>query len=168
VEPYRLLHRDGHWYLIAYCRRRRALRSFRVDRIRSLEVTRAVFLPEPELDLDAYLDETFGLLWDGRTYAVRIRFTPYQARWICEDQWHPSQTLVRRADGSVEVLMEVTGLADVTRWVLSYGGEAEVIGPPVLRHRVAREARRMAERYTEDTGGSTKEHRHPGTHPSNQ
>ncbi|WP_243664654.1 WYL domain-containing protein [Rhodothermus marinus] len=31
--------------------------------------------------------------------------------------------------------------------MLSYGAECEVIGPPVLRHRIASEARRMAERY---------------------
>lgn len=149
VEPYRLLHRDGHWYLIAYCRWREGFRSFRVDRIRSLTVTDEVFLHDPDLDLDAYLDETFGIHWDAQKYLVCIRFSPYQARWIQEEQWHPTETLVRRDDGSVELRMQVTGLADVTRWVLSYGGEAEVLSPPVLRHRVAREARRMAERYAE-------------------
>ncbi len=149
VEPFRLLYRDGYWYLIAYCRLRRELRSFRIDRIRSIQVSDEIFLIDPETDLDAYLDETFGMHWDERKYLVCIRFSAYQARWIREDAWHPTQTLVERADGSVELRMEVTGLADVTRWVLSYGGEAEVLSPSVLRHRVAREARRMAERYAE-------------------
>ena len=149
VEPYRLLHRDGYWYLIGYCRWRNGLRSFRLDRIRGLEVTREVFLPEEALDLDAYLEETFGMHWDAQTYAVCIRFTPYQSRWIKENEWHPTQTLVERADGSVELRMEVTGLTDVIRWVLSYGGEAEVISPPVLRRRVAAEAHHMAALYTD-------------------
>ena len=60
--------------------------------------------------------------------------------------------MTERADGSLEVRMQVAGLVDVARWALSYGGEAEVISPPVLRHRVAREARRMAARYAHDTG----------------
>lgn len=158
VEPYRLLYRDGYWYLIAYCRWRDDLRSFRLDRIRSFEVTSEVFLHDADIDLDAYLEETFGMHWDAKTYAVCIRFSAYQGRWIMENEWHPTQTLLTRADGSVELRMEVTGLADVTRWVLSYGGEAEVISPPVLRHRVAREARRMAQFYRHDTGVATQEH----------
>lgn len=149
VEPYRLLHRDGFWYLIGYCRHREDVRSFRVDRIRGLTVTDEIFLPEADLDLDAYLDETFGMHWDDRRYHVHVRFSPYQARWIREQEWHPTQVMTQRPDGTLDLRMEVTGLADVTRWVLSYGGEAEVISPPVLRHRVAREARRMTERYAE-------------------
>lgn len=153
IEPYRLLSRDGYWYLIAYCRTREDLRSFRIDRIRSLDVTDEVFLHDTAIDLDDYLDETFGIHWDERTYPVRIRFSPYQARWIEEEKWHPTQLMTKRRDGSLELHMKVTGLADVAQWVLSYGGEAEVLSPPVLRHRVAREARRMAAQYT-DVGPS--------------
>ncbi|ARA93463.1 DNA-binding transcriptional regulator [Rhodothermaceae bacterium RA] len=147
VEPYRVFHRDGFWYLIGYCRRRQDVRSFRIDRIRGLTVTDEIFLPEADFDLDAYLDETFGMHWDGRCHPVHIRFSAYEARWIREQEWHPTQILIERPDGSLDLHMEVTGLTDVTRWVLSYGGEAEVISPPVLRHRVAREARRMAALY---------------------
>lgn len=150
VEPYRLLNRDGHWYLIAYCRRRDDLRSFRLDRIRGLQVTGEIFLHDPDLDLDAYLDETFGMHWDARTYAVCIRFSPYQARWIRETEWHPTQQMVARPDGSLDLHLQVTGLTDVARWVLSYGGEAEVVSPPVLRHRIAAEARRMAAVYEKE------------------
>lgn len=154
VEPYRLLYRDGFWYLIAYCRLRKELRSFRIDRIRGVRVTGEIFSPDPEIDLDVYLDETFGMHWDERKYLVCIRFSPYQARWIREAEWHPTQTMVERGDGSLELRMEVTGLADVTRWVLSYGAEAEVLSPPLLRHRVAAEARRMAAMYPPEAPGS--------------
>lgn len=149
VEPYRLLNRDGHWYLIANCRLREELRSFRLSRMRGVTVTDEVFLHDAEVDVDGYLDETFGIHWDERKYLVCIRFSPYQARWIREEIWHPTQTLLEHPDQSLELRMEVTGLVDVTRWVLSYGGEAEVISPPVLRHRVAREIRRMAALYAD-------------------
>ncbi|PTL75418.1 WYL domain-containing protein [Vitiosangium sp. GDMCC 1.1324] len=36
---------------------------------------------------------------------------------------------------------------EVEAWVLGFGDEAEVIGPPELRERVARKARAMAQRY---------------------
>ena len=36
VDPYALVHRSGWWYLVAFCHLRRALRTFRVDRIQAL------------------------------------------------------------------------------------------------------------------------------------
>jgi len=147
VEPYHLLWKQGRGYLIAYCRLRRAMRDFRIDRIRTMEIGDEVFARDPSFDLDEYLGPAFGMHRGERTYAVHIRFSAYQARWIREEQWHPSQIMTRRPDGTLDVRMQVAGLADVARWVLSYGGEAEVISPPVLRHRVAREARRLAMLY---------------------
>lgn len=150
VEPLLLLVQQGRWYLVAYCRLRQGLRHFRLDRMRSLTLTDEAFAVPADRDVDAYLEPSFGVHYDARTYAVCVRFSPYQARWIREEHWHESQVLVERADGSLELRMQVTGLADVTRWVLSYGSEAEVLSPPVLRHRVARETRRMANLYCSD------------------
>jgi len=150
VEPYSLLSYQGRWYLIAYCRLREGMRDFRIDRVRALKMHQAVFEIRPDYDLDAYLGPAFGMFRGDRTYAVHVRFTPYQARWIQEERWHASQIMTRRPDGSLDVRMQVTGLNDVARWVLSYGAEAEVISPPVLRHRVASEARRMAACYDGD------------------
>jgi len=38
VEPYALVHRWGWWYVVGYCRMRKALRTFRVDRIRNMQI----------------------------------------------------------------------------------------------------------------------------------
>lgn len=149
VEPYFLLCYQGRWYLIAYCRLRQAMRDFRLDRIRALEATDEVFAVPSDFDEEAYLGPAFGMHRGERTFAVCVRFTPYQARWVREERWHPSQVMTERGDGSLDVRMQVAGLSDVARWALSYGGEAEVISPPVPRHRVAREARRMAALYVE-------------------
>lgn len=151
VEPYALVSYGGRWYLVAWCRLRQGLRDFRLDRIRALAPTDDVFALPPDFDLEAYLGPAFGMHRGERTYAVHVRFTPYQARWIREERWHESQVMLERADGSLDVRMQVAGLVDVARWALSYGGEAEVLSPPVLRHRVAREARTMAALY-EDVG----------------
>ena len=45
VEPYTALEAAGHWYVVGWCRTRNAVRGFRVDRIRSLQVTTATFAP---------------------------------------------------------------------------------------------------------------------------
>lgn len=39
VEPLGAIVKDGHWYLIAWCRLRDGVRAFRDDRVRSVDVT---------------------------------------------------------------------------------------------------------------------------------
>jgi proteasome accessory factor B len=53
VEPIAFAHEDGTWYLLAWCRRRRAGRTFRVDRITAARLTGE---PCPPRDID----EVFG------------------------------------------------------------------------------------------------------------
>ncbi|MDQ6947386.1 MAG: WYL domain-containing protein [Actinomycetota bacterium] len=45
VEPLAFAFRDDHWYLLAWCRRRRAGRSFRFDRITAAWPTTEHFVP---------------------------------------------------------------------------------------------------------------------------
>jgi len=149
VEPEELLRRDGYWYLVGYCRLRSERRTFRLDRIQAYDVRSEVFYRDSS-DLDAYLDETFGMHWDERPHTVKIRFSAYQARWINEVQWHPTEIKLLHDDGRLDLTMTVTGLDDVCRWVMQYGSQAEVISPPMLRNKVAREARRMHDKYNTD------------------
>ncbi len=41
IQPYAVLHANGRWYLIGDCLSRKALRSFRLDRLMDLEVCTA-------------------------------------------------------------------------------------------------------------------------------
>ena len=149
VEPYALLAYSGAWYLIAWCRVRKGMRDFRVDRIAHLEPTRETFARRADFDLDAYLGPAFSVFHGEAEHTVRLRFSPFMARWIREGVWHESQILVDLPDGSLELQMTVRGFIDVVSWVLSFGGECEVLQPPVLRERVAREANRLIQLYAD-------------------
>lgn len=47
VEPMGYVGGSDHWYLLAWCRERDALRAFRLDRIASAVATREVVKPRP-------------------------------------------------------------------------------------------------------------------------
>lgn len=57
IEPYAVMHTDGRWYLIGYCLSRRALRTFRLDRVTDLEVGAAGFQRPANFDARHYLEE---------------------------------------------------------------------------------------------------------------
>lgn len=57
VEPYAVMHSDGRWYLIGWCLARGAVRTFRLDRMRELEVGSETFEPVVGFDARKYLAE---------------------------------------------------------------------------------------------------------------
>lgn len=147
VNPYRVLARDGHGYLVGWCHRRRDVLIFRMDRIRSVEPTSDVFAVPADFDLATFLGPMFGMFRDRDVVNVKVRFTPWVARWIREEVWHPSQTLTDLPDGSLQVDLTVTGLEDVKRWILGFGQHAELLEPLVLRREITEAIDAMARIY---------------------
>lgn len=146
IHPLHLLFRAGRGYLTAFCRTRQSIQTFRTNRIRALEITDEAFARPLDFDAQAYVEPMFGVFRDPVVSHVRIRFSPKVAPWILEERWHASQQTTTLADGSVDLEMDVTGLMDLSRWVLSFGAEAEVIEPEPLRNAVRDELHRVADR----------------------
>jgi proteasome accessory factor B len=74
---------------------------------------------------------------------VRIRFDAWAARLIGERIWHESQEIQRLRDGEIELRLELGGLEEVERWVLSWGEHASVVAPRALRDKVRAAASRI-------------------------
>ena len=52
------MHTDGRWYLIGHCLSRKALRTFRLDRVADLEVTAATFRRPADFDPRRHLQQS--------------------------------------------------------------------------------------------------------------
>jgi proteasome accessory factor C len=83
VEPLAIVDIDGEWYLVAYCRLRRAERSFRIDRVRDVELLDEKFTPPADFDISRYRREEM-FFPSGHETPVRVRFAPESARWAGE------------------------------------------------------------------------------------
>jgi len=141
VQPYHLTEIDGGWYLLAFDLERQARRTFAVQRIRGVEVLVHRFLRNRDFTLEDHFAGSFGV-WagdgkDAPVYSIEIRFTGYAARVVAEREWHPSQSVTElNGEDQVALRLELRALEDVTRWILGFGSQAEVIGPPELRELV--------------------------------
>lgn len=62
IKPYAVLHTDGRWYLIGYCLSRKALRTFRLDRVADLEMRAATFQPPARFDPRSYLKQSMPFI----------------------------------------------------------------------------------------------------------
>ncbi len=83
----------------------------------------------------------------GEPVRVRLRFAPEAARWVKEAHFHDSQQVEELADGAILFEVTVKGTREITRWILGYGAEVEVLEPESVRQAVAEAGKKMAELY---------------------
>ena len=149
VRPYHLLYHRGELYLISWCEEKKTWRDFLLGRIRALEVLEpdAAFVRDPAFKIVDYLANGLGVHHGEEMVSVRARFSPYQSRWIRERQYHHSQKIEELPGGGLILTMQVAGTEEAQRWLLSYGGEVEVLEPLELRVAMAEEAKKLVNIY---------------------
>ena len=149
VQPYYLLHFRGETYLIAWCELRQEFRDFFLGRVRDWQLLPddCAFVRQSDFDPDAYLQQSLHLQRGAEQVTVRARFSAYQARWIRERQYHPSQQIEEQPDGSLILTMQVAGTEEARRWLMGYGAEVEVLEPTALRTQIRQEIKNLQKIY---------------------
>lgn len=143
VDAYHLANINGEWYLFAYDHARKDLRTFVPARIQFVKPTGKTFERTQKFSLEKRLRDSFGVHSGEGEFEVVIRFNARAADYIREKKWHPSQTLRDLKGGGAELKMKLSSLAEVQRWVLSWGGDAEVLKPRELVESIHTAARKI-------------------------
>jgi proteasome accessory factor B len=144
VDPYHIFSWQGDWYLVAFCRLRKEMRTFKISRIVGAEPTTGGFSRPADFSIDKYLGDAFRICRGDKPRNVKVRFRAKVAPWIREKLWHPKQKLKEEKGGGVVLEFPASHLDEVFGWVMSWGAAAKVIEPKELRDRVREEAREMA------------------------
>ena len=139
VDPYHLWYAAGGLYLIGYCHRRRDVRMFAVERIRSLAITDHPYQLPLGFDVEAYVQDALVVM-RGRQIAVELLFDRPTAAWARDRVWHPSQELAPLRDGKLRMTLRVADTRELVGWILSFGRGVKVVRPAALRDKVQEEA----------------------------
>lgn len=120
-------------YLIGFDEGRDGLRTFKIERIRSVTVTARRFEPPEPGTIETMLRQAWDIIADQPPTEVELRFVPSVAGRVAETTWHPTQRLEPQTDGSLIWRATVSGTIELRLWVLSWGDEVEVLAPAGLR-----------------------------------
>jgi len=152
VHPYRLLFSRRSWYLIGRSSLHRSTRTFNVGRIRSLELLEDGYQIPRGFSVERYLRNAWHMIPEpGPDKEVVVRFSRLVAQNVAEVGWHKTQRLVFNEDGTLDFHVTVSGLREISWWILGYGSQAEVLRPPELRRILAGHAARLVEMYGYET-----------------
>ncbi len=147
VDPYTFIFSKGGLYLLGYAHNRRAVRTFALERIAAVSIDKERFEMPVGYDPEKHFRGAFGIV-DEEPFSIRLRFSAAVAHAIEERLWHPTQTIVRQKDGSLELAFTAGGRMEIISWILSYGSHAELLEPVGLRAEIAATAAQMAAAYS--------------------
>lgn len=144
INPYAVLHTDGRWYLIGHCLLRKALRTFRMDRISNLNICASNFRRPNDFDARLYLKERMPFIQSDYQIDVWIDMPIEEAerifvsmRVVAED--HEGGTRLRCGRDRLEMFAAM---------LLSTGRRIVVHSPVEMREtfrRLAQQATRAAD-----------------------
>jgi len=148
ADPYGFIVSNGRIYCVAFDHDRHDKRTFAVDNVSDAELTARTFVRPADFDVEGFAAASIsGVMHADSTSAVRVRFAPRVAKAAVAARVVAERQIERFDDGSVEIEYRVADVDEVLRWVLGWGAQAEVVGPPELRRRIATLAREIAAKY---------------------
>jgi predicted DNA-binding transcriptional regulator YafY len=152
IEPYYIEPAaPGHAsYVIGYCHLKNAIRTFKMERIESAELTNEHYMIPADFDANDFFGSSWGIVVEGEVKTVRLRIEDRDIiRIMQETIWHPSQMLERQQDGSMIMTLRVTYTVDLYSWILRWGEKVEVLEPPEIRQEIMRTAKATLQVYRE-------------------
>lgn len=145
IEPLGVVYHNDAWYAVAWCRLRKGLRHFRVDRMVEVACTGERFAVRKDFSLAEHLAQ------EGRGGQAPIEVVVRTMRSVAArtraDEWFEivSERVVDRE--RVELTLRAHALEVVAWWIVSTAGDAVAVSPPELREKVAVMAEAILEKH---------------------
>jgi predicted DNA-binding transcriptional regulator YafY len=148
IEPHGVLHTDGRWYVIGHCLLRKDRRTFRLDRVSHLEISKASFKRPTDFDARQFLAQRMPFLQTDYQIDVWID-TPFEqatalfAPWRVATEAEGEGTRLRCGRDKLEMFAGM---------LLATGCRIVVHSPPELRTTFRELGRRAVEAGKENPG----------------
>ena len=147
IRPFHIASLENQWYVFGEDLDREQLRTFALPRMRNARATSTRFRRPAEFSISKVLSGSFGVFEGGQKHSIRLQFDAFAGRLVSERTWHESQRIKTARDGSMTMQLELGGLEEIQRWILSWGSHVRVLAPAELANRVGTEARAVAAFY---------------------
>ncbi len=155
IEPFFLKIFRQRWYITGRNVKDNAIKTYALDRMTDVVVETTTFELPPDFDSKEYVNDAFGIIFSkGKTYTVRIKADPRQAKYLRTLPLHHSQS-ERISDGYSEFTYRLRLTGDLVNELLSFGPSITVLSPPELRAMITDSLRRSLALYAEPDASPT-------------
>ena len=147
LHPYRLAFAQGGLYLLAHVPAYEAVRTFAVDRIKSVSIEKQTFTPPRDVPEDFFANSLGVSTGTGPPERVEIAFDASIAPYVRARVWHASQEVRDLDDGALLLTLRVCHDWALRSWILSWGASAKVASPAPLAEQIRQDLIGAQARY---------------------
>jgi len=149
VEPYAVKESRHRWYVIAYDLNDKTVKSFALDRLTNLEISRRPFQQAQTFDVSEYYRHSFGIIGPDnmKPQDIILEFNPYQGKYIKSLPLHESQKIISDTSEGLTVHLRIIPTLDFVMELLSMGMNVKVIKPKSLVKEVCEIYKKALQQY---------------------
>ena len=141
VEPLKLVFKGYAWYVYAFCHMKNDFRIFKVSRIKNLMIKEELFVRNaPE---NIFMESN-----DVNTNMLRIVLKIHSSMAFRVHDEFAQGSIVENPDGSFMVKIEMPDEEWLYGYILSFGGDAEVIEPNKFRKGIKNRLEECLKKYS--------------------
>lgn len=147
LRPWLLFFCVRAWYVVGHDGIHDGPRTFKLSRFTKLRVLDQPNDAPADFTIDDYLGNAWRMIKGDQDIEVEVHFDASFAHTIADTLWHRTQSFDWHDDGSATFRCTVSGLDEITWWILSMGPHCRVVAPVELAERVRDLAARTAVVY---------------------
>ena len=134
VEPYALKEFSNRWYVLTKDLKDGQIKSFVLDRLTDLEISKMRFNPSSTFDINEYYKYCFGIISpaDHELAEVILQFDAFQGKYIKSLPLHETQQIIVDNQDEIRIKLTVYLTLDFLMEILKYGENVKVIQPDSL------------------------------------
>lgn len=134
VEPYAIKEFKNRWYVLANDLKDQKVKSFALDRLSKLEITRRKFQLPHDFNVNEHFKYCFGIISPNKEKPreVILSFNHLQGKYIKTLPLHESQEILKDDETELLIKLKLFITHDFVMEILSLGENVKVIQPPSL------------------------------------
>jgi predicted DNA-binding transcriptional regulator YafY len=148
--PYFLKEFKNRWYLIALDSNKNSLRTYALDRIKNISISKKTFGIANKDLAKSHFKDCFGIVAPENSdplEPVVLSFTTFQGKFVKSLPLHHSQEVIEDSEERLIVQLNVYPTFDLAMQILSYGENVEVLAPNSLRNGIRESLRQALGKY---------------------
>lgn len=151
IHPYHLRRYNGRWFLFGWNPEVEHIYNISLERVIDFSVRPEIVYEDAEShgihfggENDYYKDVIGVTKYDDKpVITIHIRFSDKSFYYVRSKHLHPTQKILKKN----EVTIDVSPNYELDSLILSFGDNAEVLGPPEYRKHIKEKVKNLADKY---------------------
>lgn len=148
VHPIYLKEYSNRWYLVAYNETYKAIRTYGLDRIISIEKLKYHKFIPTQFDAKEYYKNIVGVsVIDRKPFKIQLAFTKFQSKYLITQPLHHSQTIISETKDEVVFEYFLIPTFEFDSRILGWNDQVRVLSPEEYKNEIIQKLQRTLKRY---------------------